>query len=539
MPLPSLWWRSGYVSERIAASVKPVICERIVVMGTETEFKFAVRATAGAEMLEGFGSRTGDPTHYETTYFDTDDFALKANEAELRLRRCNGAIVQTVKAETAAASAFTRLEHEITLSDPQLDMGHAREHLPAALKRLLAARSLKPQFRTSFDRLVHVISEPTFLAEASLDIGYVGNESRQEPILEVEFELKSGDLDDYSAACLRFLDTVPVSLLIDSKSARGYRLASGTRPQAYFSRKSSVKRDVCLADAVLQIFRHGFSQFLRNHPAVTISGHPEAIHQMRIGMRRLRAALQSFRPVLELGDGAELFARMKRLFELLGDVRLADVFLEETIPGAVAAGLGNSLETVLRREVTAYRKRAYRKVQEQLTSTSFARLVVELNRWIESRRWLKSPKPGRASWAQKPVGDFAAKRIRKLHRKLLKLGHKARTGTLDDWHRARIAAKKLRYVGGPLFSALPGKANVKKLIKRLGKLQDTLGHLNDLNSMTAFLDQVKLEVSAEDRADFSAAAQFCIGWSAGSADTILRKAETAMARFEAVALPKA
>src|SRR6476659_2273457 len=179
------------------------------------------------------------------------------------------------------------------------------------------------------------------------------------------------------------------------------------------------------AQAILRILRHGFQHFLDNYPAVTLAGEPEGIHQMRVAVRRLLSAIRMFAPVLRLEDTRGLFQALKTVFTQLGGVREADVFIAETLLPLAAAGLGKTLESVLRREIAAFRAAAYERARTELTSAEFARLVVQLNDWIESKNWLKADRPIDALLVERAAEDFAVPRIRALHAKLLKQGAKA------------------------------------------------------------------------------------------------------------------
>jgi CHAD domain-containing protein len=243
-----------------------------------------------------------------------------------------------------------------------------------------------------------------------------------------------------------------------------------------------------------------------------------------------------FGPVLRLEDTRGLFQALKTLFTQLGEVREADVFIGETLPSLAAAGLGTTLESVLRREIAAFRAAAYQRALDELTSANFARLVVQLNDWIESRNLLKADRPIDALLVERAAEDFAVPRIRALHAKLLKQGAKARCGTLDDWHRTRIAAKKLRYAGEPLFQALAPKIDTDRLSKQLSRLQTSLGRLNDLQTITPFLARVRPYVQGRSRRNFEAAEHFCRGWSGAAAASLVDRAEEAMRGFEKIQL---
>ena len=370
----------------------------------------------------------------------------------------------------------------------------------------------------------------------SFDEGFIEARGRSELISEVEFKLKSGRLSSYTEECLLFLGRVPAALLVESKAARGYRLAGGELPRAVKAPHLAVPWNLPLPEAIIRILRHSFQHFLDNHPAVTLSGAPETIHQMRVAMRRLHSAFRMFGPALRLEGANGLLEGLKVLFAKLGEVREADVFVGETLPSITQAGLGARLESILFREITAFRDRVYREAHDELMSPEVARLVVQLNDWIESGNWLKADKPIDVLLVERSAEDFAVPRIRALYAKLLKQGSRARHGTLDDWHRTRIAAKKLRYACEPLFGVLAPKIDTERLSKQLSRLQTSLGHLNDLQTITPFLARVRPYVQGRNRRNFEAGEHFCRGWSGAATAILIGHAEDSIRGFAKIGL---
>jgi CHAD domain-containing protein len=252
---------------------------------------------------------------------------------------------------------------------------------------------------------------------------------------------------------------------------------------------------------------------------------------MRVALRRLRSAIRMFSPVLRIEGVNGVLEAQKALFSKLGEVREADVFIGETLPSLTRAGLAARLEAVLVAEITAYRDRVYRDVRSELMSSALARLVVQFNDWIEGGDWLKADRPIDGLLIERSIEDFAAPRIRTLYSKLVKRGSKARRGTLDDWHRTRIAAKRVRYAGEPLWGALGLDIDTRGFSKRLSRLQTSLGRLNDLQTIPRFLSRVRPHVQGRNRRNFEAAEQFCRGWSGAAAAPLIKHAEDAMEAF--------
>jgi len=509
---------------------------RRVEVSSETEIKFAVEEGRKPTVVEGIGEGAFQPSTYETIYFDTDNLDLKRRGLELRVRSRDGRLIQRIKARAHSDSGPASQSHEIMLTDLQPNLDHARTLLPPNVRDVIWSSALGPRFRTRFNRMSHQFANGSCTTRISFDEGYIEAAGRSELISEVELKLKGGSLGSYTSECLSFLDRVPAALLVESKAVRGYRLASDELPRAAHATRLAVAWNLPLPEAISRILRHSFQHFLDNHPAVTLSGAPDSIHQMRVAMRRLRSAIRMFSPVLRLEQVNSLLEGLKVLFTKLGEVREADVFIGETFPSVARAGLGERLESILLREITAFRQRVYCQARGELVSPEVARLVVQLNDWIEGGNWLKAERPIDILLVERPARDFVVPRITALYSKVLKRGARARRGTLEDWHRARIAAKKLRYAGEPMFEALGTEIETERLSKRLSRLQTSLGRLNDLQTIAPFLAQVRPHVHARSRRGFESAEQFCRGWSNATVATRITLADEAMEGFARIRL---
>ncbi len=501
-------------------------------MAIETEFKFEVQAAQSAGVAKALTHGEACATTFETTYFDTDALDLKSRGMQIRLRRSEDRLMQTFKSKTLEAGPFGRIEAEMDVTDGTLNLRHLRAQLPKALRTDFDSWSLKPQFVTKFRRLSMNVGENGFLCEQSFDTGEIIANGQRSEIREFEIELIQGPMQAYSSACLEFLDRVPTGILLEGKAARGFRLACNGVPEAVAGNKEPLAGDMVLPDAILALLRRHFAQFLDNQPAVVRGGTPPAFHQMRVGIRRLRSVLQSFSPVLDLEGAKPLLDELRELFVQLGGVREADVFLGETLAELNRCGLRDDQSTLLKKEAARYRSQNYGALRTMLTSPGFARFVVRLNDWIESGSWLASDRPLDQLLQHRPLREFAEQRIRSLESRLFRKAQKARSGSLDDWHGARIAAKKLRYATTPMLATYFDDGHTTDYENRLSDLQDNLGMLNDLNTIKSFLAQVRSGVSRGRLADFDAAAEFCRGWSMGTTQVIVASSDALLHDFE-------
>jgi inorganic triphosphatase YgiF len=147
----------------------------------------------------------------------------------------------------------------------------------------------------------------------------------------IEFELRQGTPASLYRPALELNSAVPFDIEVESKAARGFRLKEGLPPQASKPSKVLLKSDNSAIEALRTIIEETLGHLLANQSAA-LAGDPEGVHQVRIGIRRVRSVLRLFSPRLE--------ARATRLFEdelrnvgrTIGGARDWDVFCDEILP---------------------------------------------------------------------------------------------------------------------------------------------------------------------------------------------------------------
>lgn len=510
-------------------------------MTFETEFKFAIDSVCLPATKRYFARSAGG--NLESTYYDTENQDLRLAGVFLRIRRDGKRLIQTVKLPAIGGSAFTRREYEIELASPVINRKHLRKVLPGNIRKAVSKKALEARFTTRFIRRKRLLPKASPVAEAVLDIGEIVTSDAVEPISEVEFEIVktngASGIAELADICLEFLGRAPAEIAAESKASRGFRLADGSGPEPVTGRIPLIGPSMPLPATILTLMRQGFSQFVGNIPAVRNPAPPRSIHQMRVGLRRLRSTLSAFRPVLSMDrNAAPLVREMKALFSMLGDVRDSDVFLADTLPGVdeklLTAGIRDALE-----DATAkHRARALARVQDHIASAQFARFVVRLAAWIESEAWLRSGRPIDRLLHTRTARDYASTRLDLLHAKLLKRGGKARRKDITAWHEARIAAKKLRYTSEPLLSALaPPEKRANAYKASLKNLQDVLGSLNDIETLRSFVAILVDEAPDSEKPQLEAARQLLLSWAANRERALSKDASKTFGAFEKAGFP--
>jgi len=410
-----------------------------------------------------------------TTYYDTPDLALRQAGLSLRIRERDGRFVQTLKAEdTDQGLALGRPEWEWPLAENRLALdGAAATPLASLLARPGLTERLAPAFTLETERRVFECAHRDSLIEISLDQGRVTAGPKTADFTEIEFELQRGDVSSLFSLARDLADTVRLSLL--TKSERGYRLLHAPEVEAAHAAPILVPPTWSSADAFRTIARSCLLQVVRNEEILRRTRAPEALHQMRVGTRRLKAAISLFEDMLDDRESLAAMKDLRWIGKKLGRVRDVDVHID-TLRNAGAELDPEALAKAEKEQV-----RAYAALLKTLEKPRFRSAILRLAAWIEAGRWA-SRKMARSARSV-PAMDRARrelgcrwKRIRKASRSLTKVSDAKR-------HRLRIRIKGLRY-GIEFFSAtFPGeKAEKRHRIMRpiLQDLQDELGELNDL-----------------------------------------------------------
>ncbi|MBY0431347.1 MAG: inorganic triphosphatase, partial [Rhodospirillales bacterium] len=309
----------------------------------EIELKLEVDAT-GFERLKDHprlrdGAGTPETRPLRTVYHDTADAALWQAGLIARMRDLGDRRLLGIKSRSRAGGLMDRREHEEEIAGETIDIKHLR-HTP--LRDLLDAAAidgpLQPLFATEIHRTAWYLPVPQGRIEIALDQGEIVCGDRREAIREVELELQGGSAAELFHLALALQADIPrLRILTRSKSDRGYALVHAAEPAGRKAEPTDLTPDMTVEAAVEAIARSCLGHFLANEPILRVSRHPEAVHQMRVALRRLRTAFALFKPLLHTAEGEALRTEMRWLLGDLGAARDMDVFLAEVIDPAAEA----------------------------------------------------------------------------------------------------------------------------------------------------------------------------------------------------------
>ena len=195
-------------------------------------------------------------------------------------------------------------------------------------------------------------------------------------------------------------------------------------------------------------------------PAVRIDA-ADAVHQMRVAVRRLRSTLATYRRLLDREVTEPIRDELKWLGGVLGAVRDAEVIrsylagvVDEQPPSLVIGRVGLRIEAT----TTKQHDDAHRQALAELSSVRYLDLMAALEHLTEAIRGERAKRPARAQ---------LRKEIRRAHRRMRRHLDAALAGdrpSEQEFHDVRKAAKRARYAAE---TALPVYG------KRAAKYADT------------------------------------------------------------------
>jgi triphosphatase len=446
-------------------------------MGNEIELKFAVapRELLNFESVRGAGRRPPKKEDLVSVYFDTRKHKLARNGVSLRVRHNGEQFLQTIKS-VGSNGAFKRgeWEHKIKGDLPDLRKTHGTPLAPLLSKKL--KRRLKPIVETRVHRITMPVGRNGSHIELALDAGEVRAGRKSDPITELELELKRGKARDMFKLAREMAELAPATLSFKTKSDRGYDLIENKPAQAVRAEKIRVRRGMSTTDAFRTIARSILRDIAANEAAVRKSD-SKGVHHMRVGLRRLRAAISVFS--IDDQETERVKAELKWLTGELAPARDLDVYVRKEIEPLRGARLAKRGMKELASALTLRRDVAFRKARTAVESRRYRLLLLNTLQWLETGAWPKQARHRK----QRPIERFAADIFARRTKAIRKKTKKIRELDSQQRHKLRIAVKKLRYASdffGHVFGGRTVKKRLPDFKARLTSLQDRLGALNDI-----------------------------------------------------------
>ncbi len=443
-------------------------------MAIETELKLHITAENLNRLrrhpfLRSLSASRARTQKLYSIYYDTADLELRQHAMALRLRRVGKQWIQTLKGGgQVSAGLHQRSEWETPVLSEQLDFVALKTcggELPHGVRN-----HLQPVFVTDFSRNLRVLNYEGAEIELCMDSGEIRAGQSSCPISELELELKSGEPQQLFKLALALLDIVPLQVEHTSKAAYGYLLFSAEKPSASKGKFPVLKSTQSITDTLHNLVGTCLAHVQSNVPGALLKLDEEYLHQVRVGLRRLRVALsiaQRFSPNAEL---TTLREQVAGLCVELGRSREWDVFVTQTLaPICARLPEHDGLREMLNVSELARRKQNTG-MESSLASQDFQRLLLRLGAWMHS--------DDRGETAM-PLEPFAKKVLAQRSKQVTKRGTSIVGEDAAQLHALRIACKKLRY-SIEMFGSLFAEIHTKNYVAALTDLQDILGTLNDI-----------------------------------------------------------
>jgi CHAD domain-containing protein len=457
----------------------------------EIESKFDVSAEFAIPSLGGIDAvaAVGDPVELDldATYFDTAD--LRLAHAGVALRRRSGGTDDGWHLKLAQA-----LDERIEVRRP---LGRDATHVPAALHDLVLARvrdrPLVPIATLRTHRVVHHVLGPGGTPVAEIADDRVTGESGSAVTAwrEVEVELVDGDRELLASVGARLQEAGAEPSDASSKLARLLDI----RPDgdgAPTAGPDSTAGEVLLAHLTEQA-----TALASLDPLVRVDS-PDAVHKMRVAVRRLRSALATYRRLLDRSITDPLRDELRWLGRVLGPVRDAEVTrenLRHEIADQPRSLVIGPVARRIDRTLGAEHRDAHRRALTELRSDRYLRLLDDVDA-VAGGSALKGKRANRAARKQLP------REVRRAFDRMAGFVEQAAAAASPDeadrlLHEVRKAAKRVRYAAESVQPAIGSDAT--DLAKAMEQLQDVLGEHNDSVVVRPLLR--RLGVEAEEAGD--------------------------------------
>ncbi|MEO6747654.1 MAG: CHAD domain-containing protein [Caldimonas sp.] len=441
-------------------------------MSTETELKFAVDPKRTTTLEAALHKQGAVQRTIRSRYFDTEDGRLAGKHLALRLRKAEGAWEQTLKAP--GPSAVEREEDTVArpgkwgTAGPEVHPElHATGEAGKALRGLLgdigdSRAALLPVHESLIKRLVADVTVDETKVEVALDRGTIHAGLKSVPVCEVEYELKAGPPAAWVALARADVTRFGLWLSTVSKAARADRLARGieTGPPVMFS---APKLPPSTDGAALfrRVVAACLEQIIGNAGEIAEGRFDEEqVHQLRIGIRRLRTAareLAGLAPACDRSWEAPLTAA----FRALGDYRDRHTVAPSIEARLQAAGSPSpSVQTA---------------ASEALNPVEIVRDPVFQGAMLDVLALALAPtKEPMPLLSKKDAKRIVVDRLRRLQHQLRRDAKRFESLDEDGQHRARKRLKRLRYLT-ELVEPLFRQGRCKAYLAELKPAQDAVG----------------------------------------------------------------
>lgn len=462
-----------------------------------------------------------------TLHLDTPDGRLARAGLRWQLRREGRRWWQRLTDEAGDGAVVHEVPRQAGVPDAAAHAGTAAGERLARLVRKAQARgdAVGVRFSTRLRRRLRRLRSGGAVVEVRFDEGWITAAGQRQRLCEIAFRPVSGPQQAPWALAERWRQAL--GLLHEPRDAvtRGERLAAG-EPAAPVCKAGDTDYadDATAAEAFAAVLDECLAQITGNAVGL-IDGDAaqrmEQVHQLRVGLRRLRTALRCFEgwvpaPPAALVDG------LRAWFTTLGRCRDSDVLEQGVLAQLARAGApllaappgpaGPDPATVVRAADTQRLLLAWLAWRATLVAGPAAA--------VEAAGLPPRPEPA--------LPRRAARRLRRWHARIVAAWRAF--DDLDDagLHALRKRIKRQRYAV-EFFRPLLRRRQVERYLVALAAIQDRMGELNDLHVAR---DRYRALAAPEP------AAWFALGWLAARSAALRAQAGPELARLARLDPPR-
>lgn len=436
-----------------------------------SEIELKLLAPSAFELPDLSGLETGvassieqDPLDLSAVYFDTPGFRLMQHGITLRYR----------SGEAKGPVWTLKLPGQRDDQRDELDFPGEYGQPPQAVRDLLfgvtAGEQLRPVAEIKTRRRVWALMDEAGdqLAELVDDRVTVldGNHIR-DSFREIEVE----------AISARRKQLHRIAGVISEAGANGEQRSKASRaiealygPEVIAAPRMPSPKDPA-RQAVAPALQLALRRLTANDPAARL-GEIEGVHQLRVGARRLRSVMRTFKDLLPDEQAGPIVDDLRWLGRVVGEARDLDVMIANL--EAEAAGLSVNLGRV-QATLVARRAAAQAELLAAISSERYIRLIRE----VEALILTEQPEAGEE---EDSCRDYLPELVAKAWRKLREGGRAlAPSSPEEDFHRVRILAKRARYAAETVAVFTKSKEQRRLMAFAAGaeQVQNVLGEGQD------------------------------------------------------------
>ena len=255
------------------------------------------------------------------------------------------------------------------------------------------------------------------------------------------------------------------------------------RPTRTSSRDKAAEAASLDCATAFQTMTLGCVADIKAHHSSACAGDAEAVHQIRVAVTRLRAAVAFFTPIVVDAEWRRLKEEIAWLNGPLGAARDSDVVVEYARRKRYSAWA----QRVIGGRLDQRQTRDHRRLVRCLRSVRTQRLIAALAGWIRQGPWLARYKRRKHAEVLQP---YCARELNRWHERLVRKGRHLKTLGASRRHRLRIKAKRFRYMLEALTEtvALLGRGEFHHRHRLAKRMQRALGDMRDLERFAGLAD---------------------------------------------------